>query len=91
MYKRIALFVCALLPAMAVPAAAQARVEVSGFVGWAFSDGVSGNAVLAADGNIYDRIDPQDSVIDGFIGTNRSPWLSSFMVADERTHRCQPW
>ena len=66
MYKRIALFVCALLPAMAAPAAAQARVEVSGFVGWAFSDGVSGNAVLAADGNIYDRIDPQDSVIYGF-------------------------
>jgi outer membrane protein W len=66
MYKRIALFVCALVPAMAAPAAAQARVEVSGFVGWAFSDGVSGDPVLAADGNIYDRIDPKDSVIYGF-------------------------
>jgi opacity protein-like surface antigen len=66
MYKRIALFLCALLPAMAAPAAAQARVEVSGFVGWAFSDGVSGNAVLAPDGNIYDRLDPEDSVLYGF-------------------------
>ena len=66
MYKRIALFFCALLPAMAAPAAAQARVEVSGFVGWALSDGVSGNAILASDGNIYDRIDPEDSVLYGF-------------------------
>ena len=66
MYKRIALLVCALLPAMAAPAAAQARVEVSGFVGWALSDGVSGNAVLAPDGNIYDRLDPEDSVLYGF-------------------------
>ena len=66
MYKRIALLLCALVPAMAAPAAAQARVEVSGFVGWAFSDGVSGNAVLAADGNIYDRLDPEDSILYGF-------------------------
>lgn len=66
MYKRIALFLCALVPAMAAPAAAQARVEVSGFVGWAFSDGVSGNAVLLPDGNIYDRLDPEDSVLYGF-------------------------
>jgi outer membrane protein W len=66
MYKRIALFVCALLPAMAAPAAAQARVEVSGFVGWAFSDGVSGTAFVAPDGEIYDRIDPKDSVLYGF-------------------------
>jgi hypothetical protein len=66
MYKRIALFLCALVPAMAAPAAAQARVEVSGFVGWAFSDGVSGTAFPAPDGEIYDRIDPKDSVLYGF-------------------------
>ena len=66
MYTRIAVLLCAFGLASAAPASAQARVEVSGFVGWAFSDGVSGNAVLASDGNIYDRIDPEDSAIYGF-------------------------
>jgi hypothetical protein len=48
------------------PISAQ-KVEVSGFAGWAFSDGVSATtAVLAPDGNVYDRIDPKDSGIYGF-------------------------
>ena len=42
------------------PAAAQ-KVEVSGLVGWTLSDGVEGDAVLAGDGNLYDKIDVKDS------------------------------
>ena len=41
-------------------------LEVSGRLGWTFSDGVSGDSVQAADGNVYNRIDPVDSVSWGF-------------------------
>jgi hypothetical protein len=37
------------------------RVEISGNAGWTLSDGVSGQAILAPDGNLYDRVDPKDS------------------------------
>ena len=40
--------------------------EASGRLGWTFSDGVSGDSVLAVDGNLYDRIEPVDSVSWGF-------------------------
>ena len=51
----IAALVCA-------PAAAQEyRGEISGNAGWTFSDGVTGQSVLAADGNIYNEIGPKDS------------------------------
>jgi hypothetical protein len=51
----------------AAPAFAQTpKVEVSGIVGWTFSDGVSGSSVLAGDGNIYDRLDPKDAASLGF-------------------------
>jgi len=46
----------------AVPASAQQpKAEVGVFVGWVFSDGVSGDNVRALDGNLYNRIDPKDS------------------------------
>ena len=48
-----------------VPAFAQ-NVEVSGFLGWSIADGVDGNAVLAGNGQIYDTIEPKDSMIYGF-------------------------
>ena len=48
------------------PALAQSRVEVSGFYGWAFTDGVSGNSIIAGDGNVYDRVDPKDGQVYGF-------------------------
>ena len=35
--------------------------EISGNVGWTFSDGVNGNGILAADGNLYNSIGPKDS------------------------------
>ena len=48
------------------PAYAQ-RAEVSGIIGWTLADGVEGDARLAGDGNLYDRVDPKDSVNWGFI------------------------
>jgi OprF membrane domain len=55
----------ALVMLTAGPALAQ-RVEVGAIVGWTFSDGVSGDPVLALDGNIYDHIDLKDSFSWGF-------------------------
>ena len=47
------------------------KVEASVLFGWTLSDGVTGNAVLAADGNLYDAIDVKDSASWGFdIGFN---------------------
>ena len=41
-------------------------MEISGFAGWAFSDGVDGDPQLGIDGNFYDRVDPKDSATFGF-------------------------
>ena len=69
MFKRI-LAAAALTTFISAPAFAQ-RVEVGGVVGWTFSDGVEGDAVLAADGNLYDAIDVKDSFSWGFdVGVN---------------------
>ena len=65
--KRILVWTGLLVIAAGAPAFAQARVEITGFAGWVFSDGVSGDATLSpADGQIYDRIDPKDSANFGF-------------------------
>ena len=43
------------------------RFEGSGRVGWTFADGVSAaKSVTASDGNIYNRVDPADSMSWGF-------------------------
>lgn len=74
MMKRVLVWTGLLVIASALPALAQARVEVSGFAGWVFSDGVSGDATLGLDGNIYDRIDPKDSGSFGFsVGVLATP------------------
>lgn len=44
------------------------KAELSFNLGWTFSDGVSGDAILAPDGNVYDRVDPKDSFSWGFTG-----------------------
>ena len=44
------------------------RAEVSVTAGWTFSDGVTGDSILAANGQIYDRVDPKDSFNFGFTG-----------------------
>lgn len=42
--------------------------EFSFLLGWTFSDGVTGDGVLALDGNIYDSVDPKDSFSWGLSG-----------------------
>lgn len=42
------------------------KSEFSFMLGWTFSEGVTGDPILAGDGNIYDRIDPKDSFSWGF-------------------------
>jgi hypothetical protein len=60
---------------MLLPAASAfaQRVEVSVTGGWTLSDGVSGDPILAGDGNLYDRVDSKDSGSWGFgVGVNAS-------------------
>ena len=72
MSKRLVTLAALLTLVVAAPAAAQ-RVEVSGIFGWTLSDGVTGQAVLAGDGNLYDTIDVKDSASWGFaVGVNAS-------------------
>ena len=61
MLKRILWQVALATVVMASPAFAQEkRVEVSVLLGWTFSDGVDGQAVVTPSG-VFDRIDPKDS------------------------------
>jgi opacity protein-like surface antigen len=48
------------------PSAFAQRVEASALFGWTLSDGVTGDPVLAADGNVYDTVDLEDSGSWGF-------------------------
>jgi hypothetical protein len=70
--RRIVIVAAAVILAAAAPAFAQSpKVEVSGIFGWTFSDGVTGDGILAGDGNIYDEISAQDSFNWGFmVGVN---------------------
>jgi opacity protein-like surface antigen len=52
---------------VAVPAQAQdPRIEIQGWAGYTFADGVSGDAIEGSDGNVYNRVDPDDSGSYGF-------------------------
>jgi opacity protein-like surface antigen len=66
MRKAIVLAVAVLLMASGT-AMAQKKVEVSGLVGWTFSDGVAGDGIKAPDGNVYNSVDLKDSVNYGFM------------------------
>jgi opacity protein-like surface antigen len=62
MMLKHAVLAAALFGASAAPVLAQTpKVEVSVIYGVTISDGVSGNNVVAGDGNIYNRLDPKDS------------------------------
>ena len=65
MLKRIIESAVFLSIASAAPGFAQSKVEASVLFGWGFTDGVSGQAVTAGNGRIYDRIDPKDAAIFG--------------------------
>jgi len=61
MIRRTA-WILALTMALAVPAFAQApRIEVTANFGWVFSDGVTGDGIIAGDGNVYNEILLTDS------------------------------
>ena len=67
MLKRLG-FYAALFVLLAAPAFAQARGEVTGTVGWTFSDGVTFTNAFPVNGSVYDRADPKDSASFGFGG-----------------------
>ena len=70
MSKRF-LVVAAVLVLGFAPSAYAQKVEVSGLFGWTLSDGVTGQAVLAGDGKLYDTVDVKDSASWGFaVGVN---------------------
>ena len=53
----------------ATTASAQSpRISITGLFGWTFADGFSFDGVLAGDGFVYNRADPQDSMHFGFSG-----------------------
>jgi outer membrane protein with beta-barrel domain len=66
MLKRGIVTALLFLLAGVVPAFAQGRVEVSGFVGYSLADGVESDPRIAGDGNIYDTVEPADSAVYGF-------------------------
>jgi opacity protein-like surface antigen len=56
-----------MLVALASTAWAQTpKVEITGLIGYTLSDGVSGEPYKAGNGQTYDRVDPEDSVMYGF-------------------------
>jgi outer membrane protein W len=59
MLKKSVLIALAIL-AISSTASAQTKVQVSFLFGYTLSDGVSGDARLGGDGNVYDRVDPND-------------------------------
>jgi hypothetical protein len=64
MIRRV-LSIAVLIACVASPALAQGRVEVSGFFGWTFSEGVSFDGI-PVNGAVYNRADPKDSQGFGF-------------------------
>ena len=65
MLKRIVAMTGLLMLAVAAPGFAQAKIEATVLGGWSFSDGVSGQSILAQDGNLYNRLDPKDGSVFG--------------------------
>ncbi len=53
------------LVGLSSPAFAQPKVEVSGFIGWSFNDGVSFDGI-PVNGSVYTKADPADAVSYGF-------------------------
>jgi len=66
------------------------RFEVSGRAGWTFSDGVGLKGIKAADGNIYDQIEPIDSLSWGFtVGYIMTPRLEVEFLFDRQSTTLQ--
>jgi opacity protein-like surface antigen len=74
MVKKTILVALMLMVASSAAWAQTPKVEFTGIIGWTLADGVSGDPVMALDGNTYDRVDPKDSVNFGFsLGFYLSP------------------
>ena len=66
MFRKVLVITFVILTAASAARAQTPKVEITGFVGWTLADGVSGDPIRAANGQTYDRVDPQDSVNFGF-------------------------
>jgi opacity protein-like surface antigen len=66
MVRKILIGVVIMLAATSAAWAQTPKVEFTGIIGWTLADGVSGDPYEALDGNVYDRVDPQDSMNFGF-------------------------
>jgi len=66
MVRKVLVSVLVLLVMASAAWAQTPKVEFTGIIGWTLSDGVSGDPVTALDGNVYDRVDPKDSMHFGF-------------------------
>ncbi|MCX6552418.1 MAG: hypothetical protein NTY02_15680 [Acidobacteria bacterium] len=74
MIRRIVTMTVVLIAMSATTTMAQSKAQVSIFGGWTFSDGVTGDAFKAGDGNTYNGIDVKDSANWGFsFGVNATP------------------
>jgi opacity protein-like surface antigen len=60
--EKVAVMVALGMLAGSAASAQDPRIEIGGRIGWTFADGVSGERVEKADGNVYDRVDLQDSL-----------------------------
>jgi len=63
--NRVFVMVSVLALAAGAASAQDKRVEIGGNVGWVFSDGVTFDGVVV-NGNIFDSIEPKDSISYGF-------------------------
>src|SRR5688572_28047666 len=69
LFKRVSWLVTLATLVSTAPAFAQEpRIELSLLLGWSLSDGVTGDAVLTDDGEIFDEIEPKDSFKWGLMG-----------------------
>ena len=66
MFRKAFVSVLIVLASTSSAWAQQPKVEFTGIIGWTLSDGVSGDAVKALNGQTYDRVDPKDSLNFGF-------------------------
>ena len=65
MFKKAIISALLVLATTSAAWAQSPKVEVAGLFGYSLTDGVSGDPRKALDGNVYDRIDPKDSMAFG--------------------------
>ncbi len=62
MLKKVVIAALVVLAASSAAFAQAPKVEVSALFGYSLADGVSGDPFLAGNGQVYDRVDPKDSM-----------------------------